>query len=126
MATQQAVVSITLPASGNLSAHQWKLMDVNSSGQAVLVSAANARCIGVLQNDPAAAGQEAEVAIAGVVKILVGASAVTAGDEVEADATGTILTAAGAGSNIIGKCLVGAAAGGLAEVLLQPRGVVAA
>ena len=126
MATQQALVCITLPAGGDLSTAQWKLVDVNSSGQAVVVSAANARAIGVLQNDPAAAGREAEIAIAGVVKILVGAVAVAAGDEVEADASGSILTAAGAGSNIIGKCLVGAAAGGLAEVLFQPRGVVAA
>lgn len=123
MATQQNVQSITLPAGADLSAHQWKLVDVNSTGQAVLVSAANARVLGVLQNDPAAAGREAEVAVAGVVKILTG-GAVAAGDEVEATAAGLIVTASGAGSHIIGKCLVGAASGGLAEVLLGYRGIV--
>lgn len=125
MATQQNVVSITLPASGDLSAHQWKFMTVNSSGQAALQTTVNGRVVGVLQNDPAAAGREAEVAVAGVVKVLVGGTAVAAGDEVEVTAAGLALTAAGTGSNIVGICLVGAAAGGLAEILLQPRGVVA-
>lgn len=126
MATQQALTCITLPAGGDLSAHQWKFVTVNSSGEAVLQTTVNGRVVGVLQNDPAAQGREAEVAVAGVVKVLVGASAVAAGDEIETTAAGLALTAAGAGSNIVGICLVGAAAGGLAEVLLQPRGVVAA
>jgi hypothetical protein len=126
MATQQALTCITLPAGGDLSADQWKFVTVNSSGQAVLQTTVNGRVVGVLQNDPAAAGREAEVAIAGVVKALVGGTAVAAGDEVEVTAAGLALTAAGAGSNIIGICLVGAAAGGLAEILLQPRGVIPA
>lgn len=126
MATQEAVTSITLPAGGDLSAHQWKFMTVNSSGQAILQTTVNGRVVGVLQNDPAAAGREAEVAISGRVKVMVGGTAVAAGDEVECTAAGLALTAAGAGSNIVGICLVGAAAGGLAEVLLKDRGVVAA
>ena len=125
MATQQNIVSITLPAAGDLSADQWKFVTVNSSGQAALQTTVNGRVVGVLQNDPAAAGREAEVAVAGVVKVLVGATLIAAGDEVECTAAGLALTAAGAGSNIVGICLVGAAAGGLAEILLQPRGVVA-
>lgn len=125
MATQTALTCITLPAGGDLSAHQWKFMTVNSSGQAILQTTVNGRVVGVLQNDPAAAGREAEVAVAGVVKALVGGTAVAAGDEVEVTAAGLALTAAGTGSNIVGICLVGAAAGGLAEILLQSRGVVA-
>lgn len=124
MALQEAVRSITLPASGDLSTKQFRLMGVNSSGQAATIASANVKATGVLQNKPAAAGRDAEVAVSGRLKIVVGTGGVTAGDEVEADANGAVVTAAGAGSHIVGIVLVGAAAGGLAEVLFGYRGIV--
>jgi allophanate hydrolase subunit 2 len=124
MALQEAVKSITLPAAGDLSTKQFRLMGVNSSGQADTIAAANAKAIGVLQNKPNAAGREAEVAISGRLKIVAGTGGVAAGAEVEADANGAVVTAAGAGSHIVGIVLVAAAAGGLAEVLFGYRGIV--
>ena len=61
---------ITLPASSNMSAHQFKLVTVNASGQATLsVSTAGPSVLGVLQSKPTAAGDAASVMIDGVTKI---------------------------------------------------------
>ena len=97
MATSNAVTAITLIAGADLSANQFRFVDVNSSGQTVRTSAAGQRIVGV-QLDKAgeitsAAGEASEVAIMGVVKIVAGA-AFAAGVEVKSDDEGRAISAA--------------------------------
>jgi hypothetical protein len=85
----------TLPgmiAAGDLSADQFKFMNIGASGAAR--NTVNGGFVdGVLQNDPSAAGRAATVAVGGVSKVVAGA-AVAAGAKVMSDATGRAVTAA--------------------------------
>lgn len=117
MATQQAVTSITLPAAADYSTTgQFRFMDCDTSGQAVLVASAGADGIGVLQNDPAAVGRDAEVAIAGIVKVYAGGT-VAAASWVQSDANGAAIDAS-TSDYVFGMCVSGGAVGELIEVLL--------
>ena len=124
MATQEAKRSISRVAAADLSAQQFRFVDVNTSGQAIAISAIGQRAIGVLQNKPgeatSAAGETAEIAISGVVKV-VASAAITAGDEVKAAADGRAADASTEVNNHYckGVALTSAtAAGELIEVLL--------
>ncbi len=123
MATQNQVQSITLPAAGDLSAKQFRFVNVNSSGQAAAVASAGGAGIGVLQNKPDAAGKAATVAHAGVVKVVAGGS-ITAGANVQSDANGEAITAA-SGDVVLGVALAGAADGDLVPVLLVSKHILA-
>lgn len=116
MAVQEKVISISFPAAADYSSTGYRFMDVNSSGQAVLVASAGAEGIGVLQNDPAAAGRAAEVAVYGKVKVIAGAT-VASGAWVQSDANGAGILAA-SGDYVYGKCAVGGDATELIEVIL--------
>lgn len=121
MAFEDNKISVTLPASGNLSASQYHFVEVNSSGQAAIVGD-GAHADGVLQNDPAAAGRAAEVAIAGVVKVKCG-GVVTRGGPVGSDADGKAVNAA-AGDIILGTALETGANNAIIAILFHPRGAV--
>ena len=58
MAYEENQLTITVPASADLSASQYKFMKLNSSGQAVLVTAQADLIIGVLQNKPEAGKED--------------------------------------------------------------------
>lgn len=119
MAFDNSVQSITLPAAADLSAQQYRCMQVNSSGQAAVANA-TALVAGILQNDPGAAGHPATVAYAGVSKAIAGA-AITAGARVTADANGAVIPAVTAGDAVIGVALASAgAAGDIIPVLINP------
>lgn len=118
MAFDNSVQSVTLPAAADLSAAQFKLVTVNSSGQAA-VAGATSLVVGVLQNKPAAAGREATVAYAGVSKVVAGGT-IAAGARVTADANGAAIAAASAGDAVLGVALAGAASGDLIPVLINP------
>jgi hypothetical protein len=123
MAFEENKISVTLPASGNLSASQYCFVEVNSSGQAA-VAGDGAHADGILQNDPAAAGRAAEVAIGGVVKVLCG-GVVTRGGPVGSDAAGKAVNAA-SGDIILGTALETGANGAIIAMLFHPRGAVPA
>jgi hypothetical protein len=92
----------TLVTGADLSTHQYKFVDVNSSGLAVLASA-GADAHGVVQNKPAS-GRAATVVNRGISKVVAGA-AVAAGAQVTATTGnkihGTALQAAGGAGEII-------------------------
>lgn len=108
-------VRITLPAGEDLSAKQYYLVKINTSGQAVLCAAATDKPIGVLQNTPTS-GQEASVLVVGGTKIVASASldegvligttsagkagAKTPGTDTTNYVIGTIILAAGADNEI--------------------------
>ena len=69
---------------------QYCFLEVTGVGTAGLCTAA-ARSVGVLQNKPQEVGHAATVGISGVTRIITG-GVVTAGDEIEVDASGRGVT----------------------------------
>lgn len=118
MAHEEKVDVISLPAGGDLSANQFKFVKVNSSGQVVACGDGEA-AVGVLQNDPRAAGRDAAVAIAGVVKTKAEGT-IAAGAAVASDADGGAVVAA-TGDVILGTAITGGASGDVISVLFNPR-----
>jgi hypothetical protein len=95
---------------------QYHFVDITGPHQAGLVTAVGGDSVGVLQNKPQYAGEAATVAIAGAT-LLVASGTLTAGDKVQATATGAgILATTG---QVLGKVIIGAPSGALATVLLR-------
>lgn len=120
-AFQAAPTCISRPANADLSAKQYRFMNVNSSGKLILATAGG-RVVGVLQNDPDAADEPGSLQIAGVSMVMAGGS-VTAGDAVASDANGEAVTASGA-DNIAGIALTTAADDEYCAVLLTGTAAV--
>ena len=117
MSTIQSVTTITVPANADLSTKQFFCGSINGSGK-VAVTGAGARCDGLIQNKPAAAGDPTELAIMGLAKGIAG-GAINPGAEVASDAAGELVAAA-AGNYIVGVYVgaTAAADGQLISVLL--------
>jgi len=114
MAVQTPGINIGIcTAAADLSAQQFRAMRVTGDFQVNVANAAGQAVIGILQNKPTS-GQSADVMMAGVSKAIAGA-AIAAGAEVMAGADGRIITAATAGSNVIGIALN--AAGNANEII---------
>jgi len=78
-------------ASADLSAKQFYLVKLNTSGRQVVIGAANSDNVyGVLQSKPKA-GEAANVGIFGISKAVAGA-AITAGDPLMSDTSGRVIT----------------------------------
>lgn len=122
MAFEENKLSVTLPASGNLSTSQYHFVEVNADGRAA-VAGDGAHADGVLQNDPAAVGRAAEVAIGGIVKVKCG-GLVTRGGPVASDAAGKAVNP-GTGDIILGTALETGADGAIIAMLFHPRGASA-
>lgn len=86
MAFEQSLQCVTLEAGQDLSAKQYHFVTIASDGQ-VDPTGDGLMAHGVLQNDPAAAGRGAVVAISGISKVVIG-GACTAGGLVAADSSG--------------------------------------
>ena len=124
MALQEVLVSITVEAGGDLSAGQFHFVDVATDGQVDLVASAGGKAIGVLQNDPSAAGRAATVTVAGVSKVVAGAT-IAAGNKIQSTATGTADVAA-VGDHVLGIAMTGGASGDVISVLLISQHILAA
>jgi hypothetical protein len=118
MAIQEAVISITLPAAADLRTHQFKFVEVTSTG-AVNLCADDAHADGVLVNDPNT-GEAAVVVIAGVTKVKCGAN-VTRGGNVSSGANGAAKNA-DTGAAINGTALETGANGRIISMIFHPRG----
>jgi len=124
MAREQRLLPLSLPSSGDLSTKQYLFVDVNSSGQVVVVSSTGGKAIGVLQNNPNAVGLGADVATLGISKVIASA-AITAGAEVSSTNAGQAKTAATT-EQILGRAMnTTTGAGEILEVLLDHRSVAA-
>lgn len=110
---------ITVEAGSDLSASQYCSVSINSSGQLALTGA-HADPTGVLQNKPDAAGKAGTVAVAGVTKIVCGAT-VTKGGLVALDAAGKAVDAA-SNDIVIGEALETGASGRVISMLIKMRG----
>ena len=124
MATVNATVAISLTASADLSANQFRFVNVNSSGETIAITAVGERVVGLQEDKPgeatAAAGETSEVSISGVVKAIAGAT-VAAGQEVKCDAVGRAIDATSrvATHFVVGTALTGGAVGELISVLIS-------
>ena len=123
MAYKESQTCVTLEAGADLSANQFHFVTVDADGQ-LSVSTDGAASVGVLLNDPAAAGRAAEVCINGATRVEAGGD-VTAGDFVASNATGECITA-GTGDYILGTALQDGADGEVISIIFQPRGGTAA
>ena len=93
-----------LTAISSLASNQYYLVQLASTaGQVKLATSGTSKICGVLQNDPAAGG-EALVAFAGVVKVA-GEASVSVGDWLTASSTGRAKTTTTGGTTVIGRAL---------------------
>lgn len=118
MAYEIPVQNVTLEASADLSSNQFYAIKVDSSGQAALAGDGE-NAVGILQNDPDAAGKAAEVMFLGVSKAALGGT-VTAGDNLASDTNGAFVTATG-GDAVIAIALEGGDSGEIITVSLVTR-----
>lgn len=120
MSYTEKMDTITGVASADLSASQYEIVDVNSSGKIAVVGTKGAKCLGVLQNKPSASGMPCEVAVGNVAKVAAGA-AVTAGSEVISDATGRAIAKDAGRQFVLGTALESAATAGVIIPVLIKR-----
>lgn len=108
---------ITLEASADLSAQQFRGVIVNSSAK-VAVAGADAKVVGILQNNPDSAGQAAVVQYKGIARCKAGEALATPGVRVFTDASGNVVSAGT--NNPVGTLLEAASgAGSIVAVLLD-------
>lgn len=120
MAIHDNMQTITVEADADLSAAQFHFVKSSADGQAALCGDGE-YALGVVQNDPAAAGRAAEVAYAGKVKVEA-AEAITAGSNVSSNANGEAVNS-GTGDVILGTALSAASGdGAILTILFHPRG----
>jgi|SRR6056297_413009 len=119
MAYKNSQTSVTLEAGADLSANQFHFVTMDSDGQ-LSVSTDGAASVGVLLNDPSAAGRAAEVCIGGMTRVEAGGT-VAAGDFVASNSTGEAIEAA-SGDVILGTAVTGGADGEVISIIFQPRG----
>lgn len=119
MSTYENQQIVTLEAGADLSAKQFFFVSVSADGQ-IDATGDGAHADGVLQNDPAAAGRAAEVAVGGIVKVICGA-AVTRGGPVSSDGSGEAVDSA-TGDIILGTALETGTDGDVIRMIFQPRG----
>lgn len=123
MAYENTAECITLPAGADHSSNQYKCVTVASDGEVELAGAA-ARAIGVLQDNPDAAGKAATVGVGGVLMVMASA-AIAAGAEIGCAASGKIRTAVSS-DFIMGTALEAASAdGNIIAVYWNPANIKA-
>jgi hypothetical protein len=118
MATEASLVNISVAASADLSANQFRFHTIGATGMAL--AGAGVLTDGVLQDTPNALGVHGALCVSGVSKVVAGA-AVLAGAEVASDATGRAVTAVST-DHYAGRAITAAgAAGDIISVLLNTR-----
>jgi hypothetical protein len=111
MSYEEVLKTISVEASADLSAHQYKFMNVDSSGQLELVTTLGGEFLGILQDKPAAVGRAGSVGIDGVTKIEASA-AIAAGAIVVSTTAGLAVTASADGQIVLGIAMEAATATG--------------
>lgn len=96
---------------------QFYFVDITGVHECGIPAAAGGDAVGVLQNKPQHVGDAATVGYLGVSLVVAGGT-LTAADKVSCDVNGAAVTASGS-STVLGKCIIGAAVGQLAVILLR-------
>lgn len=118
MARVNNVMTIPKPVAADYSSTgQFRFVGQNASGQAITVSVAGAKAIGILMNAPSGAGRAGEIAIGGQAKVIASAAIAVDADVASTD-DGRAVTAV-AGNVVLARALEPAtAAGQVISVLL--------
>ena len=111
--------SFTLPAAADLSATQFRFVNVDGSGKAA-VPAAGGRVCGVRNNKPKA--NEAATIVNSGISIVEAGGAITVGDDVATDNAGRAVAAAGATTIVAGIALETASGAGIKIAVLLAGG----
>lgn len=123
MAVEQSSFVVGLEAAADLSTSQYLAVVLTSTARRVnLVGSQGVRGTGILYNKPAAAGRDAEVAVAGIVKWKAGET-ITPGVLCTVGADNRCEIAL-SGDFIWGRTVTGGADGEIIEVLLGNDGVL--
>jgi hypothetical protein len=123
MSAYENMMCISVEAGSDLSSSQFLLVAMASDGQ-VDACGNGARALGVLQDDPAAAGRAGTVCIGGRTKVKAGA-AVAVGALIGSDAAGKAVTAA-SGDVVLGVAMSAASADGeIISMVFAPGHLVA-
>jgi hypothetical protein len=93
MAVMQSRDNRTFEAGSDLSTGQFKFVSLASDGQVDTTAAAGGNAIGVLLNNPSAAGRAATVCVGGSVNVICGGT-IAAGAQIQSGADGAALLAA--------------------------------
>lgn len=101
---------------------QYRFMAVNSSGQAVLASVRGQKVLGVLQDDPAAAGRSGTVRTYGSTKVYCGGT-FAANEAITTDANGAAIQATLPTDHVIAYAVEAGSSGIIAEVHLVHQGL---
>lgn len=124
MTVMQSRDTRTFEAGGDLSADQFKFVSLAADGQVDVTASAGGNAIGVLLNNPSAAGYAATVVVSGDVMVKAGGT-ITAGDQIQSSATGEALLAA-TGDVVLGYARESAVDGQLMRIEFITGGNVAA
>lgn len=120
MAVEEALRSVSRVASTDLSADQYKLVKLNSSGQ-ILLAGEGDEVFGILQDAPGASGRVGCVGISGGSKVRAGGS-VTAGARFTVNSSG-LAVALGSGDDYsVGIALETFASGGIYSCMIIQTG----
>lgn len=87
MAYQGEQITMTWEAGEDLSSMQYRFVGLSDDGKVHMLDSATEWAVGILQNDPAS-GEPAVVAVAGISKLVAGASGLSRGAAVEAEYVG--------------------------------------
>ncbi|QOZ25293.1 capsid cement protein [Bradyrhizobium sp. CCBAU 51753] len=118
-----AHLDISLPAAGDLSTKQYRFVSLDSSGN-IAVATRGALAIGVLQDNPGAAGRPGRVrTVSGTMTKVVLGGSVTAGQAGVSDANGAAVNAASTDNAYMGFFQGSGSSGDIVAFLLQPRGL---
>ena len=115
MAYEQMLRPVGLPTSADLTSGgtvnpQFLFVVMTATG--IALAGAGVSSVGVLQDKPNAAGQEAEVAVVGMISKVVAGAAVNEGDQVMSNASGQAITAT-TGNFVNGFALAAASGAGV-------------
>ena len=123
MAVDELVQCITLKAGADLSAKQYFVVDISSTSETIEVAGNAEDAIGILYNDPDAAGKAATVAIGGCPLAIAGGT-IASGARLGVDAAGEVVTAASS-DEIIGRALQSAVDGDIFRMKWEKNGLEA-
>ena len=119
MTTANNLLKVSFPAGADISAKKYQVVKMNTSGEIVAVTAITDIPFGILQNEPDAQGKPASVCVAGISKIVLGAT-LTPGARVGTGATGKAVADATTNFNI-GVLTKGGADTEVGAVLLDSK-----
>lgn len=119
MTSQYLPLRTTFAAGADLSAAQFSLLNLNSSGQVVVATDATKFIIGNLQNNPVS-GAPCEVALPGCVIKAYAAANIAVNDKITATTGGRAVATTTSGDNYIGIALGAGVAGDLVPIFAWP------